>query len=275
MEWVGMDEDTPIENRLVNRAIENAQIRVEGYYFDIRKHMVDYDDVINKHRELIYGERRKILGGADLRTNILSMVAEEIRGVVASHSGDGGYSTDWEGLVADVATILPMPAEINVRTVSSMTPQQAEALLIEQAEVLYKQREQEMGSNMRMLEHLVMLRTIDKLWTLHLTAMNNFRQGIGLQAAGQRDPLVAYKREGHQMFQSLLDNIRCDVTHTIYHVNIVKKEVPRPAPSPMAQLAAVGSGEKKQRPKVQGKKVGRNDPCPCGSGKKYKHCCGR
>jgi len=276
MEWAGLDEDTPIENRLVNRAIENAQVRVEGYHFDIRKHLVDYDDVINTHREVIYGERWKILGGADLRANIISLVGEEIQEVVTSHVGDTGYDVDWEGMVADVTTILPLPAEVNVTALSSMTQQQAEAWLIEQAEVVYRQREEEMGSgNMRILERLVMLRTIDKLWIDHLTVMNNLRQGIGLQAMAQRDPLVAYKREGHQMFQGLLENIRHDVAHTIYHVNIVKKEAPRPAPSPMAQVAAAGSSDKRPRPRTHGKKVGRNDPCPCGSGKKYKHCCGR
>ncbi len=270
MEWAGMDEDTPIENALVNRSIEGAQVRVEGYHFDMRKHLVEYDDVINKHRELIYGERRKILSGADLKANILSMVSQELQGTVAAHTGDG-HSPDWdlEGLIADVSTIFPLPPAFNASALSQFKLGEIEDKLIEQAEALYEEKERELGSeNMRVLERLVMLRTIDNLWVDHLTEMDNMRQGIGLMAVAQRDPLVAYKREGHNLFQNLLSNIQHDVVHTIYRVGIVRKEAPQPAP------AQVGGGSKK-RLKVGGKKIGRNDPCPCGSGKKYKHCCGR
>ena len=269
MEWAGMDEDTPIENALVNRSIEGAQVRVEGYHFDMRKHLVEYDDVINKHRELIYGERRKILSGADLKANILSMVEQELQGMVAAHTGDG-HGPDWdlEGLIADASTIFPLSPSLNASALSQMKSSQIEDKLIEQAEALYEEKERELGSeNMRVLERLVMLRTIDNLWVDHLTMMDNMRQGIGLMAVAQRDPLVAYKREGHNLFQNLLSNIQHDVVHTIYHVGIVRKEAPQPAP---AQV-----GGSKKRLKVGGKKIGRNDPCPCGSGKKYKHCCGR
>ncbi len=273
MEWIGMDENTPIENKLVNKSIESAQVRVEGYHFDMRKHLVEYDDVINKQRELIYGERRKILSGANLKANILPMVKEELQGIVATHIADEP-SADWnlESLIADVSAIFPIPPALNVSALSQMKPKQIEDKLIEQAEALYEQREAEMGANdMRILERLIMLRTIDNLWREHLTAIDYMRQGIGLEAAGQRDPLVAYKRKGHELFGSLLSTIQHDVVHTIYHVGIVRKEAPQRAPA-MAQGVA---GGKKQRLKVGGKKIGRNDPCPCGSGKKYKYCCGR
>jgi len=275
MEWVGMDENTPIENRMVNRAIENAQVKVEGYHFDIRKHLVDYDDVVNKHREVIYGERTKLLGGADLKANILSMVREEIQGIVAAHT-TGEYSDGWDidGLIKEVSPILPLPPEINVTSLSQMKPNEIEDRLIELAEALYEQREKEMGSeNMRMVERLVMLRIMDSLWVEHLTAMEHMREGIGLHAVAQRDPLVAYKTEGHNQFQNLLAAIQHDVVHTIYHVKIERREAP--APSPMAKVAANRGGASQPRAKVGGKKIGRNDPCPCGSGKKYKHCCGR
>ena len=274
MEWAGMDEDTPIENKLVNRSIESAQVRVEGYHFDMRKHLVEYDDVVNKHRELIYGERRKILGGVDLKANILSMVKEEIQDMVAAHIG-GERGIDWnlEGLLADVSTIFPLPPALNVNALSQLKPQQIEDRLIEQAEALYEEREKELGpDNMRVLERLVMLRTIDNLWIEHLTAMENMRQDAGLYAMGrQRDPLVIYKSEGYKQFEDLLSTIKHDVVHTIYHVSIVKRE----APVTPAQAVAGRGGESKQRLKVGGKKIGRNDPCPCGSGKKYKKCCGR
>ena len=277
MEWVGMDEDTPIENKLVNRAIENAQVKVEGYHFDIRKHLVDYDDVVNKHREVIYSERKKLLSGADLKSNILSMVREELQGIVAAcTAGEQGDGWDVDGLVGEVSTILPLPPTINAATLSPMKPREIEEKLIELAEALYEEREKELGSdNMRVVERLVMLRTIDSLWVEHLTAMERMREGIGLQAVGQRDPLVAYKTEGHNQFQNLLSAIQHDVAHTIYHVRIERREAPEAAPSPMAKAAVNRGGTSKQRAKVGGKKIGRNDPCPCGSGKKYKHCCGR
>jgi preprotein translocase subunit SecA len=153
-----------------------------------------------------------------------------------------------------------------------MKPKEIEERLIEAAEALYEEREKDLGAdNMRVLERLVMLRTMDNLWVEHLTAMEYMRQGIGLQAVGQRDPLVAYKREGHNLFQNLMATIQHDVAHTIYHVGIARQEAPQRVPV-AAQAVAAGSNIHQ---KAGGRKVGRNDPCPCGSGKKYKHCCGR
>jgi preprotein translocase subunit SecA len=277
MEWAGMDENTPIENALVNKAIENAQVKVEGYHFDIRKHLVDYDDVVNKHREVIYSERKKLLSGTDLKSNILSMVKEEIQSIVAAHTASGqGNGWDVDGLIKEASAIFPLPPALNASALSQMKPKEIEDQLIGLTEALYEQREKELGSeNMRMVERLVMLRIIDSLWVEHLTAMEHMREGIGLQAVGQRDPLVAYKTGGHNMFQNLLSAIQHDVVHTIYHVNIVKKEAPQAAPSPMAKATVNRGNISKQKPKAGGKKIGRNDPCPCGSGKKYKYCCGR
>ena len=268
MEWTGMDEDTPIENALVNKAIADVQKRVEGYHFDIRKHLVEYDDVVNQQRELIYSERKKVLSGADLKSNILSMIRQETQGIVVTHNEE-----DLEGLIADVSTIFPLPPAVNASALSQLNPKQIEDKLIEVAEALYEEREKELGSdNMRVLERLVMLRTIDSLWVEHLTMLEHMRQDAGLYAMGrQRDPLVVYKSEGYKQFQVLLDTIQHEVTHTVYHVGIVKREAPQPAPV----AAQAGTGGKKQQLKVSGKKIGRNDPCPCGSGKKYKHCCGR
>jgi preprotein translocase subunit SecA len=271
MEWAGMDEDTPVENALVNKSIEGAQVRVEGYNFDIRKHLVEYDDVVNHHRELIYGERRKIIGGADLKANILSMVSDEIKNIVAVHTAnEHGEGWDADGLIREVSKIFPIPPTFNAEAVSQLKPGQIEEKLVELSKLLYEEKEKEIGpENMRAVERLLMLRIIDMLWVEHLTMMENMRQGIGLQAAGQRDPLVAYKREGHNLFQTLLSTIQHDVVHSIYH--IVRREAPAKPPTPVQ----AGSDGQKQKLKVGGKKIGRNDPCPCGSGKKYKHCCGR
>ncbi len=263
MQWAGLDENTPIEHPIVNKAIINAQVQTEGYHFDIRKHLVEYDDVVNKHREVIYAERRKILSGVDLKSNILSMVQDEIQGLVASHFSNTSYEpeeeqSDISGLLDDVSTIFPLPPQFRSDGLSELSAQQIAEKLSDYATELYNRREQEIGpNNMRMAERLVMLRVIDGLWMEHLTAMEHMRLGIGLRAAGQQDPLVVYKREGHTLFDALLASIQHDVARSIYHVGIAK-EAPR-----------------KKEAVMVGKKVGRNDPCPCGSGKKYKHCCGK
>ncbi|MDD4858868.1 MAG: preprotein translocase subunit SecA [Dehalococcoidales bacterium] len=273
MNWVGMDEDTPIENAMITRAITDVQKRVEGYHFDMRKHLVEYDDVVNKHREVIYGERRKILSGADLKSNILEMVRTEVRGTVAAHFANSADAPESAHLLTDIATIFPLPPALTAESIKEMAPKEIEAKLIEQADTLYEDREKEFGApNMRLLERVVMLRIIDTLWVEHLTAMEHMRQEIGLQSVAQRDPLVAYKRQGLEFFQNLTDSIQHDVVHTIYHLKIEKREAKEPEQSPMAQVTARAA----LKPDLNaGKKVGRNDPCPCGSGKKYKHCCGK
>ena len=277
MEKAGMDEDTPIENKMVNRAVENAQVKVEGVHFDMRKHLVEYDDVANHQRELIYGERRKILGGADLKTNIMSMVSEEMQGIVFSHVGnDQDDDRDIEGLLAEVSTILPLPPDLNAETLSPLKSDQIEEKLIAPAEAFYQQREEELGSqNMRVHERMIMLRTIDSLWIEHLTAMEEMRLQAGWQSLRQVKAVDAYKKEGYAQFQVLMETIRHDIAHTIFHVGIARQQTSPPAQSPMAKAAAATIGTAtKQKQKVAGKKVGRNDLCPCGSGKKYKRCHG-
>jgi len=263
MQWAGMDENSPIEHPFATKAMTNSQVQTEGYHFNIRKHLVEYDDVINKHREVIYAERRKILSGADLKANIISMVQDEIQSLVARRLSSVSYELEEEqsnlsGLLEDVSTIFPLPPQFRSDGLSELSAQQLTEKLTDYATELYNQREQELGpDNMRIAERLVMLRVIDRLWMYHLTDMEHLRQGIGLRAVGQEQPLIVYKREGHASFEALLASIQHDVAHSIYRVGIAKE-----AP-------------KKKEAVMVGKKVGRNDPCPCGSGKKYKHCCGR
>jgi preprotein translocase subunit SecA len=264
MEWAGMgEEDKPLEHSMVNKVIENAQVKVEGYHFEIRKHLVDYDDVVNKHREVIYGERKGILSGADLKANIQSMIREEIQELVGIYFDK--EQSNVAGLLEEMKRITPMlPPDMTPQALAGVRPEEIESRLVQSAESLYDLKEKELGEeNMRMLERLVMLRVLDNLWTEHLTMMDHMRQGIGLQAVGQSDPLVAYKKEGHALFQSLMANIRHDLVHLIYNANIIKKE-------PSQQAAA-----SKRHAAPTNKETGRNDPCPCGSGKKYKKCCGK
>ncbi len=255
MDWAGLDEETPIEHSMVSNAIKNAQIKVEAINFDIRKHLVEYDDVLNKHREVIYGERRKTLSGADLRPNILEAIKEEIAAVIEASADEHG-ALDPEKLQAELITFLPLPPTLSLDR--NKPRKELEEELVELAERLYQEKEEKMGpEDMRLLERLVMLRTMDSHWVEHLTLMENMRHGIGLRAYGQADPLVAYKREGHNLFQSLLSAMKYDVVRTIYKAGIVR-EAPQ-----KREAVAVGG------------KIGRNDPCPCGSGKKYKKCHGR
>jgi preprotein translocase subunit SecA len=279
MNWAGMDENTPIENKLISRSIENAQMRVEGYHFDIRKHLVEYDDVINQQRTIIYGERKKILAGADLRSNILHMVKEEIEKAVAEYyDTNPGEEPDYSGLLKYVAGIFPLPEDLTAESLAGMNHDNIADKLYRTAETLYATKETGITpQGMRILERLVMLKIIDSLWVEHLTAVDYMRQGIGMRAVAQQDPLVAYKQQASEMFQELMDTIREDVTHTIFKVQIVKKDArgPEPPPviSPMSKV--MGTSDMARPVVIPGQKTGRNDPCPCGSGKKYKHCHGK
>ncbi|MDD2471328.1 MAG: preprotein translocase subunit SecA [Dehalococcoidales bacterium] len=288
MDWAGMDENSPIENKMVSRSIADAQKRVEGYHFDVRKQLVDFDDVVNKQREIIYAERRKVLAGANLKANILGMIGDEIKDIIENHTANN-YDPDYEGLLGEAATILPIPPDLTPETASGMKPGQIEELLIHQAETLYQKREQEFGEDkMRLLERFLLLKTIDTLWVEHLTNMEFMRLQAGWQTLQQTRAADAYKNQGFAQFQILLQTIRHDVSHAIFRIGIALKgerptappsglRMSRPGIPPPVQPAAISAGATGAVTTVRntGKKVGRNEPCPCGSGKKYKHCCGR
>ncbi len=299
-EWVpnllgrmGMDETMPLESGMVSKAIEQAQTKVEGHNFDIRKHVVQYDDVMNRQRDLVYTERRKILEGADLRSNIIEMVEQEIERVFDAFTPDENRA-EWDipALIGELKTILPLPAHFNEKFFEETDSEEAVEQVEEHAEKTYEQKEQELGEEkMRTLERLVLLGTIDRLWIYHLTALDEMRQGIGLAGYGGRDPLVEYKREAHDMYMQLTDHIRQQTTRRIYHVTLGPAQAAAPAPpTPGRRLSTSGptkDGSGNGRPARAGSavaavagpaaapgKTGRNDPCPCGSGKKYKKCHG-
>jgi preprotein translocase subunit SecA len=286
-EWVGnmmgalgMDEDMPLESRMASRAIESAQTKVEGHNFDIRKHVVEYDDVMNKHRDLIYTERRKILEGADLKANIWDMVEQDVTDLMENHVPDGQQEgRDLKALLTEVKTIVPLPPHFTEAHFASLSREEILQELLAEAQAQYEAKEQELGADkMRMLERLVMVGTIDRLWVEHLTALEDMRQGIGLAGYGGQDPLVAFKREAHDMWDQLSDHIRQQITHRIFHVTLAPQAVsaPRPrAPAGRGGQARRRRGPAGEEPPAAPRKVGRNDPCPCGSGRKYKKCCGR
>jgi preprotein translocase subunit SecA len=278
MGWVGMDEDTPIENKIITGAITDVQKRVEGYHFDMRKHLVEFDDVVNTQRTVVYDERHKILSGVDLKSNILSMVTNELKNIVAEHApGRYDEGRDDAALLAAVNIVMPVPRSFDKKSLEGLSSTDIEKKLVELAESLYEQREKDMGPDkMRVLERLVMLQIIDRLWIEHLTAMEHMRLQAGWATLQQMKSTDAYKSTGYQQFQTLLETIRHDVAHTIFHVSLVQRDARAPQ-SPMARAGVGSQGDRRPKvgAKVSGKKIGRNDPCPCGSGKKYKHCCGR
>ncbi len=272
MDRLGLEEDIPLEHGLVNKSIENAQTKVESHNFDIRKHVVDYDDVMNKQREVIYGERTKVLGAEDLRSIIMGMVEQHISMLVEAHLA-GDHSEEWDlaGLLNAMKPVLPLPANLTVDELSRLSKEEVREGLLDLAEQVYDQKEQELGADlMRRAERWVLLSVIDNLWVQHLTSIDDLREGIGLRAYGQRDPLVEYKAEAYNMFQSLQEAIQEDVVQRIFHVRIVAEE-----PKPVQNVTTNREDGDGRKPVSVGKKIGRNDPCPCGSGKKYKKCHGK
>jgi preprotein translocase subunit SecA len=285
MGWTGLDEDSPIENKLITKSIGNAQVKVESYHFDIRKHLLDYDDVLNQQRTIIYNDRHRILSGDNLREKVVDMLRKEFADL-ARRNLPGRHADDWEvtSFLSELALICPLPPELDdEEKVYKFNQQQIMDTLSDYAEKVYDAREEELGSEqMRTLERLLLLRSIDIHWVSHLTTMENLRTGIGLHAYGQRDPLVVYRTEGHKTFQGLLQRMQADVAHSLFHVVVTQQ--PGRSPGTGGNGRASGNGATKDTPMKQfssgnkaaptGNKIGRNAPCPCGSGKKYKRCCG-
>jgi preprotein translocase subunit SecA len=302
MDRFGLPDDQPIENKIISRSIESAQSKIEGFNFDIRKHILEYDDVMNKQREVIYKKRRDILTKDSLKDEVMNIVEEEIEQIVSMHTA--GHPEDWqmENILNDFNAICPACADLKKLTEiqkskNEINDAQKNSKLIEYlkglAKEVYGKKEQEIGPPvMRQIEKAIYLRSIDTFWMNHLDDMDYLREGIGLRGYGQRDPLVEYKKEGFLLFNNLLDSIRNAVVNTIFKIGVVKEEpVPQKsileeakyqgAEEQPAQFAAAAEAtdEKKSAPTQQtirnAKEVGRNDPCPCGSGKKYKKCCGK
>jgi preprotein translocase subunit SecA len=277
MERLGMEEDVPIEHGVISKSIENAQIKVEGHNFDLRKHVVQYDDIMNKHREVIYGDRRQLVMGEDIQDRVWEMVEGEIEKIVDANIGDGRDLERYDDKILEAYTGLVPMTTVTLEEIAALEKDDLTDMLIADAEQGYEQVETRFTPEvMRKVERHVMLTIIDKLWVEHLTAMDELREGVGLQAYAQKDPLVVYKTQGYEYFQQLLANIQHDVVHTIFRVQPVVAQQPVRTrvtdESDKSQVAEDGGGNGASPRKSR--KIGVNEPCPCGSGKKYKHCHG-
>jgi preprotein translocase subunit SecA len=273
MERLGMEEDTPIEHRVISKSIESAQTKVEGHNFDIRRHVVQYDDVMNRHREVIYRDRKEIVSGADMTEKMIEFIENEIESIVDRHvGGKNDGDIDYNGIVTAYAGTVAN-AKIKLEDIEGLDREELVDALIADAEASYAEVEARFGAEkMRTVERHIMLAQIDRLWVEHLTAMDDLREGVGLQAYGQRDPLVVYKTEGYKMFQKLLDNIQHDVVHTIFRVQPVVAE--QPVRTRVTEETTTNRAPDGATATVRKKKIGPNDRCYCGSGKKYKFCHG-
>ena len=281
MEKLGVDEDTPIDAKILSNAIENAQKQVESRNFQTRKTVLEYDDVMNTQRKVIYEQRRKVLDGENLKESVQTMLSTVISTEVQAHMGELKHmdAENWREVCAQFRGLFLRPDEFKF-TDEELQQYDAQALtdlLQERASDIYARKEAELGEPlMRELERVMMLRVVDEYWMDNIDAMQELRQGIGLRAYGQNDPVVAYKKEGYEMFESMIAAIQAETIRRIFlaRVQVGATTVKRERVAKVTGESAGSDGTVKKQPVKKGQKVGRNDPCPCGSGKKYKKCCG-
>jgi preprotein translocase subunit SecA len=274
---LGMQEDQPIEHKLLSGQIEQAQKRVEGNNFNTRKHVLEYDDVMNVQREIIYKQRRSVLEGEDLRSSIMDMVTTLIDTAVETYAGEGSQPEAWnlKGMLAYLERICIPSGTFSTEAedIYDLTRPVLKERLNHIAEEAYRRQEDANGADhVREAVRVITLKVVDQKWMDHIDAMDQLRQGIGLRAYGQRDPVIEYKFEGYEMFEEMIRNIQEEVVALLYHVRVQSS---MPQREKVAEPIETSHGDPEPRkPIVNKDKVGRNDPCPCGSGKKYKKCCG-
>ncbi len=279
MDTLGIDEDTPIDQKMLSNAIENAQKKVESRNFQTRKSVLEYDDVMNTQREIIYKQRGQVLDGADIKSSIEGMIEDVINMAVDGVLGEQKYPEQYQ--VAEIARMFEGlflrqgDLKYSDEEINNVTGDMMKDVLRSRAREEYEIKERELTpERMRELERVVLLRMVDEKWMDHIDAMHELRQGIGLRAYAQTDPIVAYKHDGFEMFDEMINSIKQDTVRMIYLARLRGQEEPQRAQVAKPTVAVHGDGSEKPRPIRVKNKVGRNDPCPCGSGKKYKKCCG-
>ena len=287
MTRLGMEEGEPIEHRMLTRAIQNAQTKVEGHNFDIRKHLLEYDDVMNKQREVVYHQRREALGGDHLEEEVQEMVEDVAQGVIDVVVDTDVVSAewDWDGIDKGMQERFGLHASIPESERDGLTPEDLQERLLARTREVYAAREEEFTPEvMRHLERVVLLRTIDQQWKDHLLSMDRLKEGVGLRGYGQQNPLQVYQKEGFTLFNEMMDRIHTEAVRNLFTLQVrqeedvdqLEQEERRPQPSMTLSHGAVSAAPAAASTvKNEGDKVGRNDPCPCGSGKKYKKCHGR
>ena len=284
---LGADENMPIQSRMISKAVENAQKKVEGRNFSIRKNVLKYDDVMNVQREIIYKQRREVLDGKDLHENIVNMITTIAEETVSTYiEGEDGKAVNAESLNTEISNIfgIDMAEFINTHEKdSNAIIEELEKQAIEK----YQAKEEEITSEkMRELERVVMLKVVDEKWMNHIDSMDELKNGIGLRAYGQQDPVVKYRTEGMDMFEEMVANIKLDVVKILMNIrkqngDVKRQEAAKITGAALEAINSVDGGKKINTPEYsqtvvnEGPKIGRNDPCPCGSGKKYKNCCGK
>jgi len=283
MSGLGMDDGQPIEHRMVSKAIERAQARVEGIHFDARKHLLEYDDVMNKQREVIYEQRRMVLESGSVRNVLYDMIEEMIEECIDQYTSPRTYAEDWDlkGLKGQLLQRFGFLWEIDPEKIGDIPQAQFKEDVHNAIIQQYEAREKNIGSaTMRHLEKMIMLSTIDTLWKDHLYAMDHLKEGIGMRGYGQKDPLIEYKREGFDMFQEMIQMIKQQTVTHLFMIQSVREEEEKERQRRMKVAQQLEAAKKagvisQPQQKKKEKKVGRNEPCPCGSGRKYKKCCGQ
>ncbi|MGD9089150.1 MAG: preprotein translocase subunit SecA [Desulfobacterales bacterium] len=282
MEKLGMPDGEPIEHNMISRAIENAQGRVEGHNFEIRKQLLEYDDVMNQQREVIYRQRREALDGKSLKPVIVEMIREKAEEIAADALGENAVSEQWDLKSIRDAVFKQFNFYLNLdseEALEDLDEASLAELIFEAAHTLYEQREAAIGpEDFRQLERVVMLQTVDNLWKDHLLSMDHLKEGIGLRGYAQQNPLLVYKKEGFEMFNEMIARVKEETLGILFRIQIEEPKKIDDLRAPKEQKLSFSGGEGPAKPKPaqrKTKKVGRNAPCPCGSGKKYKKCCGR
>ena len=279
-----MEEGEPIEAGLISKAIENAQRKVEAHNFDIRKHLLEYDDVMNKHREIIYSLRRKILKGEGIEDIVSDMINDRIDVLIETYTDPKSYPEDWDiqGLMESTIRTFGVRPKINADDIgeeefNSLKPEILADMLKTQVREANEARMKGIDKNeLLRIQKIIMLQIIDNQWLRHLQDMDHLKEGIGLRGYAQQDPLKEYQKDGFELFHELDQRISDEILMTLSRIQLMREkpeELPRHKKRAM-QLSHGDSGARMEPVKREGKKIGRNDPCPCGSGKKYKKCCG-
>ncbi len=283
MEKLGMEEGEPIEHNLISKAIENAQAKVEGHNFDIRKQLLEYDDVMNQQREVIYRQRREALKGGDLKSSFMDMINEKAEEIAHEFADESMLPEDWDlkGLSKAVFKQFNFRLDsFDGDTLDSLTTERLAQLIYDSALKIYDEKEAIIGTeDFRHLERIIMLQTVDSLWKDHLFSMDHLKEGIGLRGYAQQNPLIVYKKEGFDMFQAMISRVKEETLGILFRIQISEpdriNDLRQPAKQDLVYSSGDEASQKKKPVKRAAQKTGRNAPCPCGSGKKYKKCCGK